>query len=221
VYFCSISHRVYKRALPAYTSISSTVFAAAVVFSNTSRLHRLTLLLPLLLLWRSADTVHKPGYCSAAAGFMTVTALGFAHLVLPSLKADWVSWSCGIWRGCGVHPPEFVAAAVQALNSADPRNIFWQPPTKKSDGEAIADSPEDAAVTAGFRALHSRIMPAHQLTADLYEAARSKRLSGHRGSAAQGGAAAGAAELYVDKLHFRPDAYREMNTLLLNMLAWP
>jgi hypothetical protein len=42
----------------------------------------------------------KPGKCSAAAApLMSVTALGFAHLVLPSLKPDYVVWNCGHWSG--------------------------------------------------------------------------------------------------------------------------
>jgi hypothetical protein len=42
----------------------------------------------------------KPGKCSAAAApVMSVTALGFAHLVLPSLKPDYVVWNCGHWSG--------------------------------------------------------------------------------------------------------------------------
>jgi hypothetical protein len=158
----------------------------------------------------------EPGNCSALTGFMTATALGFTDLVLPSLKPDWIVWNCGLWKGCNVQPEELMAAAVKALNDQDPRNVLWKTTTMQSDGNGFAGSSPHVELTESFRNKSSRIMPAHQLTADLREAhlKRQQPLD----AAAQGNATN---ELYMDVAHFGPDGYREMNTLLLNMLALP
>jgi hypothetical protein len=79
-------------------------------------------------------------------------------------------------------------------------------------------SVNQTAVTAEFRQLHSRVMPAHRLTADLREAHEKVRKTP---SAPQDYKSIdfAAHALFEDKLHFKPEAYRELNTLLLNMLA--
>jgi hypothetical protein len=165
---------------------------------------------------RDASDLCQPGYCNTEKAFLTTTALGFADLILPSMKPDWVQ------------PNEFIAASVRAVNNHSPRNVFWKTTTTKADGGVIASEDEEASVIAGFRELHSRIMPAHQLTADMHKAHAKQVKELHTAAAAaasqadgdaSGGDATAHSELYTDLLHFRPDGYRELNTLLLNMLA--
>jgi hypothetical protein len=179
---------------------------------------------------RASSDLCEPGYCSAEMAYLTTTPLGFADLMLPALKPDWVVWNCGFWGGCAVQPEEFIAASVKAVNNHNPRNVFWKTTTTKADGGAVASEDEEAGVIARFRKLHSRIMPAHQLTADMHEAHAKQVKALHAAAAASqadGGASGGdptattALELHTDMLHFRPHGYQEMNTLLLNMLAFP
>eukprot|EP00953_Heterococcus_sp_UTEX-ZZ885_P029671 15733-Heterococcus_DN1.PRE.1 len=156
-----------------------------------------------------------PGKCSAAAApVMTVTALGFADLVLPSLQPDWVMWNCGLWPNCNLHPQALMAASLKALKNPRPRNVLWKTTTVQYNGV----SANQTAVTAEFRQLHSRVMPAHRLTADLREAHEKV----HKTPSARQDYKSidfAAHTLFEDKMHFKPEAYRELNTLLLNMLA--
>jgi hypothetical protein len=81
-------------------------------------------------------------------------------------QPDWVMWNCGLWPGCALQPQALMTASLKALKNPRPRNVLWKTTTVQYNGVTA----NQTAVTAEFRQLHSRVMPAERLTADLREA---------------------------------------------------
>jgi hypothetical protein len=100
---------------------------------------------------------------------------------------------------------------VKALTVPEPRNVFWKTTTVKQRGF----NADDTDVIDAFTEKHCRVMPAYSATAAL----RNATLELPDESESSISKDYDHNVLFKDGKHYTPEAYRELNTVLLNMLA--
>jgi hypothetical protein len=150
-------------------------------------------------------TVNKKKQCKDSPN-MHITPLGFAQVALPSLKADFVLYSCGLWPGCQyAQAPELIAASQAAVVSHNVSSVVWATTSVPRGG----DAPSDSGTAAVFRAHQARVMSATAVTAGFCAAT-----GDHNATAVP----IQQDRLYLDAKHFKQPVYQELNTVLLNLL---
>jgi hypothetical protein len=93
----------------------------------------------------------------------------------------------------------------------EPRNVIWKTTTVKQKGK----NADDTDVITAFTEKNCRVMPAYSATAALRNA--TMELPDESESSVSKDYKRNV--LFKDGKHFTPEAYRELNTVLLNMLA--
>jgi hypothetical protein len=137
---------------------------------------------------------------------MHITPVGFALVVLPALKADYVLYACGLWPSCQFEQaPELIAASQAAVVSHNVSDVIWASVTVPRGSAA----PSDSGTAAVFRAAQARVMPTTAVTAGFYAAT-----GDHNATAVP----IQQDKLYLDDKHFVQPVYQELNTVLLNLL---
>jgi hypothetical protein len=110
-----------------------------------------------------------------------------------------------------MQPQGLITASLKALRVPEPRNIIWKTTTVKQKGA----NANDTAVVDAFTEAHCRVLPAYRATVALYSATM-EQLHDEESSMSKD---YNRNVLFKDGKHYTPQAYRELNTVLLNMLA--